>query len=442
MDDLNVIDQFTTVFTTYIDSGFGLLGSDVAFLTSILISIDIVLAGLFWAMDGEANVIGQFVKKVLYVGVFALLLNNFSFIANTIFDSFAGLGLKATGTSLTAADLLKPGFVANTGFTAAMPLLDEANDLGGFPDFFFNFITIGILMLAWFIVLLAFFILAIQLFVTIIEFKLTTLAGFVLVPFAFWNKTAFLSEKVLGNVISSGIKLMVLAIIVGIGSTIFASVTASFTPGNVTLQQAAATILASMAMLALGIYGPGIATGLVSGAPQLGAGAAVGTALGVGAGAAALGYGGFAAGRAAAGGAQSAVRAGAALSGGAKTAYTLGSAGQSGFSGVASGASGIAKAAIASGTNSVKRSFGNGLGNPGEAFRQGAERAFMDTGGTRSGASLATASVASTTSSPDWASSIRRDQTIRDAGMTTGHAISSGDSRSASDGPKLRKDEE
>ena len=47
MDDLNVIDMFTQTFVTYIDSGFGLLGPDVAFLTTILIGIDITLAGLF-----------------------------------------------------------------------------------------------------------------------------------------------------------------------------------------------------------------------------------------------------------------------------------------------------------------------------------------------------------------------------------------------------------
>ncbi|MEQ9245437.1 MAG: P-type conjugative transfer protein TrbL, partial [Nitratireductor sp.] len=45
MDDLNVIDQFTDTFVSYIDSGFGLLTPDVAFLTTILIGIDITLAG-------------------------------------------------------------------------------------------------------------------------------------------------------------------------------------------------------------------------------------------------------------------------------------------------------------------------------------------------------------------------------------------------------------
>src|SRR5208283_1278037 len=55
----------------------------------------------------------------------------------------------------------------------------------------------------------------------LIEFKLTTLAGFVLVPFGLFGRTAFLAERVLGNVVSSGVKILVLAVIVGIGSTIF-----------------------------------------------------------------------------------------------------------------------------------------------------------------------------------------------------------------------------
>jgi type IV secretion system protein TrbL len=38
-------------------------------------------------------------------------------------------------------------------------------------------------------------------------------------------------------------------------------------------------VLAALSLLGLGIFGPGVATGLAAGAPQLGAGAAVGTAL-------------------------------------------------------------------------------------------------------------------------------------------------------------------
>ncbi len=421
MDDINVIDDFTATFIAYIDSGFGLLGGDVAFLTAILIGIDVVLAGLFWAMAGEQNVIGQFVKKVLYVGAFAFIINNFSALANIVFASFAGLGLVASGASMTAADLLKPGFVAATGFDAAYPLLEEASALGGFPGFFNNFVTIAIIMLAWAIVLFAFFILAIQLFVTIIEFKLTTLA-----------------------VIASGIKLMVLAIIVGIGSTVFGDVTAAFTPGSVTLEQAASTILGSLSLLALGIFGPGIATGLVSGAPQLGAGAAVATLAGTGA--AMVGAGALAASgaRAAAGAGQSAVRVGASMAGGANTAYALSRAasGEAGWRSHAAGAGGVARAGLSSMIQGARSSVSRAFGDPGEAYQSGARAAFTATGGKISAAGPTAAPTPAANHAPHWAQALRREQGLRDAGMTTAHVLASGDRPSSGEAPKLGQEDE
>jgi len=152
--------------------------------------------------------------------------------------------------------------------------------LMGFTTFFDNFLTIVILLLAWLLVILAFFILAVQIFVTILEFKLTSLAGFILVPFALWNRTAFLAERVLGNVVSSGIKVMVLAVIVGIGSNFFDEFTSALQGQEPDIGQTLSLVLASLALFGLGIFGPSIASGLVAGAPQLGAGAALGTGVG------------------------------------------------------------------------------------------------------------------------------------------------------------------
>lgn len=441
MEDLNVIDQFVATFSAYIDSGFGLLQADVAFLTTALITIDITLAGLFWAMGPDTDIIAKFVKKILYVGFFALIIGNFSILADIIFQSFAGLGLNATGGTLTADDIMKPGFVAATGFEAAYPLLDEISNLSGPIAFFKNIVIISVLGLAWLITLLAFFFLSIQLFITIIEFKLTTLAGFVLIPFALWNKTSFLAERVLGNVISSGIKLMVLAIIVGIGSTIFGSITSTFTPDAVTLEQAASVILGSLAMLALGIFGPAIATGLVSGAPQLGAGAAIGTAAGVAAGAVA----GGAVARSAAGGtaklATSSIGAAASMAGGARSSYALASAvsGKSGVAGMAAGVGGVASAGFSTARQSAGRMFSRMTGNPAERYRAGGQAAFAATGGTGGHESLHR--PANDGSGPDWARRIQRSQTTRDAGMTAAAAVRDGDRPGASAAPHL-KDED
>ncbi|MCW3611376.1 P-type conjugative transfer protein TrbL, partial [Burkholderia cenocepacia] len=50
MNDVTIIDRFLDTFSRYIDSGFGLLHGEVAFLTATLIVIDMTIAGLFWAM--------------------------------------------------------------------------------------------------------------------------------------------------------------------------------------------------------------------------------------------------------------------------------------------------------------------------------------------------------------------------------------------------------
>ena len=230
MEEMDVIDRFLETFMAYIDSGFGLLAGDVAYLTTTLIVIDITLAGLFWALSPTADVIAGLLKKVLYVGFFAFILGNFSILANILFASFAELGVKAGSSTLTAGDLMRPGYIAGVGFEAAFPLLADIGDMLGPISFFHNLVPIAVMLLAWLVIL------AVQLFVTILEFKLTTLAGFILVPFALWNRTAFLAERVLGHVITSGIKLMVLAIVIGIGSTLFTSITDAFGgPGDVTL---------------------------------------------------------------------------------------------------------------------------------------------------------------------------------------------------------------
>jgi type IV secretion system protein TrbL len=387
MGGTGIIDQFLETFTRYIDSGFGLLGGEVGFLATTLAAIDVTLAGLFWAWGADGDILARLVKKTLFVGVFAFLIGNWNSLARAIFESFAGLGLKVSGTGLSSADFLRPGKIAQVGLDAARPILDSISGLMGYVSFFENFIQIVVLLFAWIVVLLAFFILAIQLFITLIEFKLTTLAGFVLIPFGLFGKTAFAAERVLGNVISSGVKVLVLAVIVGIGSTLFSQFTAGFGGNQPTIDNAMALVLGALSLLGLGIFGPGIANGIVSGGPQLGAGAAVGTGLAAG-GAIVAGAGLAAGGAGLAGGVLvGGARGAAAIAGGAASAYRAG-----GLGGVASaGGSAIV---------SPLRRMATGLGG---------------------GSSTAD-------SPPAWARRMKRAQTVNQGVSAATHAVRSGDS--------------
>lgn len=449
MNDLSVIDRFLDVFSRYIDSGFGLLGGEVGFLTATLVVIDMTLAGLFWAMSnasggGGDDVIGKLIKKVLYVGAFAFILNNFNSLSGIVFRSFAGLGLVASGSSMTQGELLQPGRLARVGVEAGAPIMKQISELTGFPEVFANLDVIAVLFLAWLVLIVSFFVLAVQLLVTLIEFKLTTLAGFVLVPFALWNKTAFLAERVLGNVVSSGIKVLVLAVIVGIGTGLFAEFTVP--PGTEpSIDHALVIMLAALAMLGLGIFGPGIATGLVSGAPQLGAGAAAGTALGaaglaVAGGAAVAGAGSaVAAGarmapgaaRAAIGGGAAAARSASSMASGARSAYQVGAA-ASGSGGMRAAGAGLANVA-----RSGARAVGQRVASGAKAVKDGVGAFVAD-------AAAAKATEAGESSKPAtepaWAKQMRRKQQMTHAATTAAHALRSGDAGGSGASPSLRDD--
>ena len=434
MGGTGVIDNFLGIFTSYIDSGFGLLGGEVAFIATTLIVIDVTLAALFWAWGADDDIIARLVKKTLFVGVFAYIISNWNNLARIVFESFAGLGLMASGTGFSAADLLRPGRVAQTGLEAGRPLLESISDLMGWVAVFENLVQILCLFFAWALVILAFFILAVQLFVTLIEFKLTTLAGFVLIPFGLFGKTAFMAERVLGNVISSGIKVLVLAVIIGIGSTLFGQFTAGFGGVTPTIDDAMAIVLAALSLLGLGIFGPGIASGLVSGGPQLSAGAAIGT--GLAAGGAAIGAGGATmlaargAGSALSGGAALA-RGGASAAGAASSAYTLGSMGGGGLSG---GMAGVARAGAAAAASPLKKASSRAAGGIQSSYAEGVKGGVAATGGTTSmgtvgGAAPEPASGPSASDGPPaWAKRMRHNQAVSHGVRAAAHAVRSGDS--------------
>ena len=416
MGGTGVIDNFLGVFTQYIDSGFGLVQGDVRWLAGVLIGIDITLAGLLWAMAPDEDVLARLIKKTLYIGVFAFIIGNYNNLAQIIYNSFAGLGIEASGGTMSQAQLLQPGRVAQVGVTAGQPILTAISGLMGFASFFDNFVQIAILLLAWAILVISFFIMAIQLFVSLIEFKLTTLAGFVLVPFGLFGRTAFLAEKVLGNVVSSGVKILVLAVIVGIGSTIFGQFT-SVLNNPPTITDALTLILAALSMLGLTIFGPGIANGLIAGGPQLGAGAAVGTGMavaGIGFAGASLAAGGIGA-------------AGSAIAGGARSGASVVGAAATAFRGA--GATARVEADAAPPASPLRSGGPSGSAGP--------------TTGGQAAAGQASAPGSNAPSEPEssgppaWVRRMKRDQAISRGVSAVEHALRSGDHPSSGGGVDL-----
>ena len=170
-----------------------------------------------------------------------------------------------------------------------------------------------------------------------------------------------------------------------------------------------AIVLASLALLALGIFGPGIANGLVSGGPQLGAGAAIGAGIAA-AGTAAAGVGATGmASRAISG----AVQGGALMASDTSASFREAASGKNGAAGIASGLVGMAKAGADAALHPFQRAAA--------ALKHGAESG---------NANVEASSPSSSPSSepPQWAKSLKRSQSMKHGITAATHAVRAGDS--------------
>ena len=263
-----------------INSAFGLIQGHVVWLLNFLIIMNIVLSALLWALS-EDQVMVKLARKIVYIGFFVWLVQNWQSLCDTIAQSFMYLGFEAGGIGFPQVYLLNPGNIAYRGFTASSPIMTEIGNLCGPIGFFKNFPQIALLTLAVLAILAAFFIIAIQAVVTILSFKLGSLAAFVLIPFGVLSKTAFIAERPLGWVVSSGVRLMVLTLVAGIGDLAFGHL--QLNPDSITIRSALDIALGAIVLMVLAITATRLAGDLVSGGPSLGAVSMIGAAGGAGA---------------------------------------------------------------------------------------------------------------------------------------------------------------
>ncbi len=224
----------------------------------------------------EDHVIAQFARKIVYIGMFAWIIQNWQSLTDKLASSFMNLGLKAGGFDGVGFYTQQPGNIAFLGYTTAQPLMDQIKRLTGPVAFFKNFVEIAFLAIAVAAIVAAFCVITIQVVLALVTFKFGSLAAFVLVPFGVLSKTAFIAERPLGWVVGSGVRLMVLTLVLGIGNGIFQAL--QVPAGNtVTTYQAFCIALAALLLMVLSLVASRLATDMIIGGPSLGVGTALNT---------------------------------------------------------------------------------------------------------------------------------------------------------------------
>lgn len=268
MDEGNVLNDVLQRTLDFVDRGFSLIQGDVYWLFGLLLVLNLVLAGLTWATS-EDDVLIALARRVIYLGFFAWLVMNWPTLVGTVGDSFVKLGLKAGNAAGLERDFYNPGRVVSVGWSGAWDILEVTGQFTGVRATFVNLPQIFILLIASIVYFVCFALLAFQVFLALVQFKVGTLASFVLLPMALVNKTAFLAERPIGWVIASGVRLMMLAVVMALAVDLVNSV--ATLPDGLTIRQAVAAALGAAAIFLLARLATNLASDLVQGSPSLGA---------------------------------------------------------------------------------------------------------------------------------------------------------------------------
>jgi len=274
-------DTLTNMLETFLEAfklGRVAVGGDAWNLLSILATLEILLASLWWSLRRE-EFTANFLKKVILIGFFIFVVSNWDSLISTVVEGFIHTGATAgSAAGGTVVSLRNPSAIVDAGFKAVFPIFDHIRNYASFSGFFGNVPDVILTLIASFVILGAYFVLAIQVFVTRLEFGLIATLGLILVPFGVFKQTAFLAEKVFGAVISFGVKLMVLSFIISVTFPVLAQYQV---PPDPSWPQLFSMMVIALAVMSLAWHAPGVAAGLLAATPSLTAGTAAVTAASV-----------------------------------------------------------------------------------------------------------------------------------------------------------------
>ncbi len=272
-----MLDQFRAVRVAWLTTAasfanrlFGLLAIiEFAWTAAILVLEKTDLQGWTAAL----------IRKMMFIGAFFALLNFGADWIPRIINSFQIIGQTASGLpSLAPTDILV------RGLNIAGNLLSGAASSGWMG----NFGTALALVFAALLAFLAFLGLTVQLVVTLVESYLVVGAGFIFLGFGGSRWTAPYVERYISLAVSTGVKVMVLYLLLGAGLSLTtgwvnaaAAIPDSKEPAVDALDIAASAVI----MLMICWNAPKLTAGILGGTPALTGGDAVGTGGGLAQGA-------------------------------------------------------------------------------------------------------------------------------------------------------------
>ncbi|MGP8437795.1 P-type conjugative transfer protein TrbL [Paraburkholderia fungorum] len=270
------------------------------------------------------DMLGSLVRKMMTISFFFILLKMSDTWIPMIINSFTQIGQDAGGSGASAT----PDQIVTTGWSTALAMYQALSNKGMTEKIAMALPITALSMLCF----LSFLFVAVQLLVTLIETYIAIGAGIIMLGFGGSRWTTDMASKYMQYAVATGVKLMVIYLIVGAGQTLFDQ--KALIDADALLQSCMTAMGAGFVYAYLAFQVPAMASAMMSGSPSMTAGGMMGAAL----------------------------TTGAAMAGAGAAVASGGLAAAKGVGGAAAGATGLAKA-VSAGMNS-----GLDLGKSGTAL--------------------------------------------------------------------------
>jgi len=283
--DFGVVNEFYNKLNTAIEGGFGKILGDVEYILNFVLIISVVITALMvWTSEENSNVFKAIAYRIFVMGFSVWLTERWSYIIGIVMQSFFQLGGKAAGVTSDIQTVSNiPAQFMLQGFAKVNQLVDVVNKYSGITSVFTHFIGIEIYSFTIIVIVGALIWMSLEIFIAIIEYKIITLAGFVLVPLNAWQGTAIFGGGILRYVIGAGVKVMTITMV---ASLCLQVMTAMQVMQEIDIANAVSLAFGAVISALLAHRCGNMAQSVVTGQPVLNAASAIGTMTSAAAGAA------------------------------------------------------------------------------------------------------------------------------------------------------------
>lgn len=250
--------KFEVMYSAGVGTAVGMAISTFA----LVAAIDFVWKVLKTLLS-EENQIVLLIRCCIKYGMIAALITNYAEWSDAFLQSLMTAGAAIGGGGVSGGDLKLPGTVFEKGLANLQPVLTAMkNNLGSISGLPLSLMYIIIYVIG----MICYGVIATQIFITWVEWYIVGACAVIFLPFLANDNTKFMGEKAIGAVVATGVKLMVLGVVLAGVLDAINSLPLVTDPTNVQCW----INIGTMGILAyLSFQAPGMAAGLLAGSPSL-----------------------------------------------------------------------------------------------------------------------------------------------------------------------------